>query len=214
MYSNFSKFGEAFKLILKDVFSGDVIMEPVGTAFQYATKQTENKLRFPFISFYPNPNIVLDNANNSMDQYHDGSKFENPMTIYDEKTLEKKGFNVRLAKNQNFLYIIIGYQIDVWGTDRLSTEQVIQELVFWLYRNQQVSVKLMDEELNFTFSINNQIVDNSDLTIYQSQGKIYRYTLGIELQGVLLETQNFFTLLKPVITVDTIDKKKKKKGDK
>lgn len=208
MYSNFSKFGEAFKNILKSVFAGDVIMEPVNTAFQYAIKQTENNLKFPFISFYPNSNIVLDNANNSMDQYHDGMKFQEAITMYDKETHKENGKNARIAKNQNFLYIIIGYQIDVWGTDRLSTEQTIQELVFWLYRNQQISVKLMDEDLNFTFSIDNQIVDNSDLTIYQTQGKLYRYTLGIELQGVLLETQNFFTLLHPIIKIDEMKEKK------
>lgn len=211
MYSNFSKFGEGLKHIFQDVFTGDVIMEPVQTAFQYATKQTDNKLRFPFISFYPNANIILDNANNAMDQYHDGIAKENPLTIYNEENLEKNGYNVRLAKNQNFLYIIIGYQIDIWGTDRLSTEQVAQELIFWLYRNQQISVRLMDEDLNFTFSIDNQIVDNSDLTIYQTQGKLYRYTLSIELQGVLLETQNFFTLLHPIIRIEEM---KDKKGEK
>ena len=208
MYSNFSKFGEALKNVLKSVFAGQVIMEPVNTAFQYATKQTDNKLQFPFISFYPDANIVLDNANNSMDQYHDGMAFQNPLNIYDEETHEFKGKNERLAKNKNFLYIIIGYQIDVWGTDRLSTEQVMQELIFWLYRNQQISVKLMDEDLNFTFSINNQIVDNSDLSLYQTQGKIYRYTLSIDLQGVLLETKNFFTLLHPIIRIDELKEKK------
>lgn len=205
MYSNFSKFGEGLKHVLKDVFSGDVIMEPVNTAFEYATKQTDGKLKFPFISFYPNSNILLDNSNNSMDQYHDGMKFENPMTIFDEEG-KVVGQNKRLAKNQNFLYIIIGYQIDIWGTDRLSTEQVMQELIFWLYRNQQVNVKLMDEDLCFTFSIDNQIIDNSDLTLYQTQGKLYRYTLSIDLQGVLLQTQNFFTLLHPIIKVDGMKK--------
>jgi hypothetical protein len=210
LFSNFSKFGEALKSILSETFNGDVIMEPVNTAFQYAVKQTENNLKFPFISFYPNSNILLDNSNNSMDQYHDGIDFQNPLHIYNEDgTL--KGTNERLAKNQNFLYIIIGYQIEIWGTDRLSTEEVVQELVFWLYENQQVSLKLMGETLNFSFSIDNQIIDNSDLTSYQSQGKLYRYTLSIELQGVLLRTKNFFTLLHPIIKVEEM--KKNKKGE-
>ena len=207
MFSNFGKFSEALKNILKSVFSGDVVIEPSNTAFQYATKETDNDLKFPFISIYPNSNIILDNKNNSMDQYHDGIDFQNPLSIYDEQG-KHIGNNERLAKNQNFLYIIIGYQIDVWGTDRLSTEEVIQELVFWLYENQQITVKLMDEDLNFTFSIDNQIIDNSDLTSYQTQGKLYRYTLSIELQGVLLRTKNFFTLLHPIIKIDELKNKK------
>ena len=144
-----------------------------------------------------------------MDQYHDGIDFQNPLKIFNENgTL--KGTNERLAKNQNFLYIIIGYQIEVWGIDRLSTEQVTQELVFWLYENQQVYANMMDEDLRFTFSIDNQIIDNSDLASYQSQGKLYRYTLSIELQGVLLRTKNFFTLLHPIINIEEM---KNKKGD-
>lgn len=209
MFSNFSMYGEALKQILKKTFNGDVIMEPVNTAFEYAVKQTENQLKFPFISFYPNSNILLDNSNNSMDQYHDGIAFQNPLSIFNEDG-SKRGTNERLAKNQNYLYIIIGYQIEVWGIDRLSTEQVVQELVFWLYENQQVYAKMMDEDLRFTFSIDPQIIDNTDLTSYQSQGKLYRYTLSIELQGVLLRTKNFFTLLHPIIKIEEM---KNKKGD-
>ena len=204
MYSNFSKFGEGFKALIKSVFNGDVIYTPVDEAFEYAVKQTENDVKFPFISFYTNPNILLDNSNNSMDQYHDGINLQNPMIIYNEQG-KKVGTNERLAKNQNFLYIILGYQIDIWGTDKYMTEQLAQELVFWLYENQQISTKLQDEELNFTFEIDNQIVDNSDLASYQSQGKLYRFTLNINLQGVLLRTRNFFTLLKPEIVVNKKD---------
>lgn len=209
MYSNFSKFGEGFKALINSVFNGDTIYAPVDEAFEYATKQTENKVRFPFISFYVNPNILLDNSNNSMDQYHDGMNFQNPLKIYNEQGKEI-GTNERLAKNQNFLYIILGYQIDIWGTDRYSTEQLAQELIFWLYENQQISTKLQGEDLNFTFEIDNQLIDNSDLALYQSQGKLYRFTLNINLQGVLLRTKNFFTLLKPKVVVNEL----KMKGEK
>lgn len=209
MYSNFSKFGEGFKNLISSVFNGDIIYAPVDEAFEYATKQTENKVRFPFISFYVNPNILLDNSNNSMDQYHDGMNFQNPLKIYNEQGKEI-GTNERLAKNQNFLYIILGYQIDIWGTNRYSTEQLAQELIFWLYENQQISTKLQGEDLNFTFEIDNQLIDNSDLALYQSQGKLYRFTLNINLQGVLLRTKNFFTLLKPKVVVNEL----KMKGEK
>ena len=209
MYSNFSKFGEGFKSLISSVFNGDTIYAPVDEEFEYATKQTENKVRFPFISFYVNPNILLDNSNNSMDQYHDGMNFQNPLKIYNEQGKEI-GTNERLAKNQNFLYIILGYQIDIWGTDRYSTEQLAQELIFWLYENQQISTKLQGEDLNFTFEIDNQLIDNSDLALYQSQGKLYRFTLNINLQGVLLRTKNFFTLLKPKVVVNEL----KMKGEK
>ena len=205
MYSNFSKYGEALKELIQQVFvGGSVVMEPPETVFQYAIKQTKNDLKFPLISFYPDNTITLDTKNISMPSYKEGLKFQNPIITYNEDG-SIKGTNDRLAKNVKFLYIIIGYQLDVWATTRLEAEQTMQELIFWLYENQQISTKLQDEELNFTFEIDNQIVDNSDLASYQSQGKLYRFTLNINLQGVLLRTRNFFTLLKPEIVVNKKD---------
>ena len=113
MFSNFSKYGEALKTLIKKVFNGNVILSPVDEAFDYAFKNTEGKITFPFISLYPSNNVILDKKNISYPSYKEGLPFENPLTIYDE-TGKSKGTNERLAKNTKFLYIIIGYQLDVW----------------------------------------------------------------------------------------------------
>lgn len=205
MYSNFSKYGEALKKLLQDIFSGSVILEPVDTAFRYATKQTNNDLKFPFISIYPDNTITLDKKNISMPSYHEGFQFQNPMPIYnDDGSL--KGTNERLAKNAKFLYIIIGYQIDVWATTRLEAEEVMQELVFWLYHNQQVEVQYQNVSLVFSFDLADTIVDNSDLVSYTSNGKMYRYTYGIQVHATLLRSENYFTVIHPNIKVEKINK--------
>lgn len=204
MYSNFSKYGEALKNLLKEVFNGDVIFEPVDTAFEYATKQTEGKLRFPFISFYPDNTIELDMKNNAMPNYDEGIQYKNPLPIYNEDG-SLKGVSNRLAKNVEFLYIIIGYQLDVWATSRLDVETVMQELIFWLHRNQQVESKYEDETLAFSFSLDNNIVDNSDLTSYHTDGKLYRYSYNIQLHAVLSRSENYFTVLHPNIEVDKLN---------
>lgn len=203
MYSNFSKYGEALKKLIKEVFNGAVVMEPVETAFQYAIKQTENNLELPMISFYPDNTVQLDRKNNAMPSYDEGLQFQNPMPTYNKDGSFNK-YNKRLAKNAKFLYIIIGYQIDVWATTRLEAEEVMQELVFWLFQNQQVSVEHLGVNLEFSFDLANEIIDNSDLVSYQTNGKLYRYTYGIQVHATLLRSENYFTVIKPNVEVDEL----------
>lgn len=203
MYSNFSKYGEALKELLKKVFSGDVIMEPVDTAFKYAIQQTNNNLKLPMISFYPDNTINLDKKNISMPSYREGLEFQNPMPIYnDDGSL--KSTSQRLAKSVKFLYIILGYQIDVWATTRLEAEEVMQELVFWLYHNQEVKTTYQGIDLTFSFDLADSIVDNSDLTSYTESGKLYRYTYGIRVHSTLMRSENYFTVLHPNVKVEKL----------
>lgn len=203
MYSSFSKYGEALKSLLNECFKGNVIMEPVDTAFQYAIKQTKNKIEFPFISFYPSNTIYIDNKNSGMPAYHYGLEYQNPMLIYnDDGSL--KGINKRLAKNAEFLYIIMSYQIDIWAISRLEAEEVLQELIFWLYQNQQVEVEYNKEKLAFSFEIDDNIIDNSDLTSYMNNGKLYRYTCGIDIHGTIIRSENYFTVIKPNVKIEEL----------
>ena len=203
MYSNFSKYGEALKELLKKVFSGDVIMEPVDTAFKYAIQQTNNNLKLPMISFYPDNIINLDKKNISMPSYREGLEFQNPMPIYnDDGSL--KSTSQRLAKSVKFLYIILGYQIDVWATTRLEAEEVTQELVFWLYHNQEVKTTYQGIDLTFSFDLSDTIVYNSDLTSYTESGKLYRYTYGIRVHSTLMRSENYFTVLHPNVKVEKL----------
>lgn len=199
----FTKYGEALKSLLKECFNGDVIMEPVDTAFDYAVKQTKNDLKFPFISFYPANTIYIDRKNSGMPAYHYGLDYQNPLPIYnDDGSL--KGVNKRLAKNAEFLYIIMSYQIEVWATSRIEAEEVIQELLFWLYQNQQVEAEYNGEKLAFSFEIDDNIIDNSDLTSYATNGKMYRYTCGIDIQGTIIRSENYFTVIKPKVKIEEL----------
>lgn len=203
MFSNFSKYGEALKDLLGSVFNGSIIMEPVDTAFEYAVKQSNDKLKFPLISFYPNSSILLDKKNNAMPSYNIGMKYENPISIYNEDG-SFKDTNKRLAKNVQFLYIIIEYQIDVWATSRLEVEQVMQELLFWLHHNQQINTKYQNDDLCFSFDLGTEIVDNSDLVSYSTNGKMYRYTYNIQVHATLMRSENYFTMLHPNIDVEEL----------
>lgn len=203
MYTNFSKYSEALQKLIQNVFSGSVILEPVDTAFQYAVKQTNDKIKFPMISIYPNSTIQLDRKNISMPSYKEGIPFQNPMKVYNEDG-SLKGTNEKLAKNAKFLYIIIGYQIDVWATSRIEAEEVMQELLFWLHHNQQVEIEYQGMKLYFSFDLGSEIIDNSDLVAYQTNGKMYRFTYGIQTHATLLRSENYFTVIYPNITVEEL----------
>lgn len=197
-----STYHKGLRSLISQVFDGNVVYEPVDTAFEYAVAQSkENKLTFPYISFYALPSIELDDKNNSMPGYRDGYPFEKALSVYnDQQDLEKT--SDRMAKSLQTLYIIVDYQFDVWGKTREQAEDLIQELVFWFYHNQEVTVKYQDEPLTFTFSTGENIVDNSDLTQRTEIGPLYRFTFMVSLQATLLRAHTMFNVLKPDISIE------------
>lgn len=205
MLSNISKYGEALKELIKSVFTNkNVVYEPVDTAFDFAFKQSAGDLGFPLISFYHNPTIEINRASSSFGGYKTGYRFQRSLPIYEEDTMNPLGINEKLAKNVKVLYINIGYQIDVWAPTRLVAEQVAQELLFWLYDNQQVSIKYQNVDYSFSFDIGDNLIDNSDLVQYKSKGALYRYTLNVITSAILMQSKNFFNYINPVIDVKTI----------
>lgn len=200
--SNISKYGEALKELIKEVFtSKNVVYEPVDTAFDFAFKQSGGKLGFPMISIFHNPTFTINKSFNSFGSYKTGSRFQSELSLYEEGTMKPLGKSNKLSKNVKNLYIKIGYQLDVWATDRLTAEQVAQELLFWLYDNQEVSIKYQDVEYSFSFDIGDSLIDNSDLVQYKSKGALYRYTLNIMTEATLLQSKNFFNYITPVMNV-------------
>lgn len=200
--SNISKYGEALKELIKEVFtSKNVVYEPVDTAFDFAFKQLGGNLGFPMISIFHNPTFTINKSFNSFGSYKTGSRFQSELPLYEEGTMKPLGKSNKLSKNVKNLYIKIGYQLDVWATDRLTAEQVAQELLFWLYDNQEVSIKYQDVEYSFSFDIGDSLIDNSDLVQYKSKGALYRYTLNIMTEATLLQSKNFFNYITPVMDV-------------
>ena len=116
-----------------------------------------------------------------------------------------------VAKNVKSLYINIEYQIDVWAIDRPTAEEVIRELMFWFYENQELSVTFYGQPLTFTFTVGNNIQDNTDLVNYESNGKIYRYTTNILLSTAIFRTENYFTVQKPKVDIEYLISKEEDK---
>lgn len=208
--SNFSMYHEALKKLIQSVFSGQVVLESVDTAYDNAIKQARGKLQFPFISIYPTPTIELENSKNSFPSYHIGNKMYTEVPVFDEYG-KYIGSDNKVAKNVKSLYINIEYQIDVWAIDRQTAEEVIRELMFWFYENQELSVTFYGQPLTFTFTVGNNIQDNTDLVNYESNGKIYRYTTNILLSTAIFRTENYFTVQKPKVDITYLISKEEDK---
>ena len=200
MSSNFSMYHRAVLELIKSAFSGQVVLEEVDAAYDNAVKQVKGKMQFPFISIYPTPTIEFENSKNSFPSYHIGSPMFTQVPVFDEYGKYEKSDD-KVAKNVKSLYINIEYQVDVWAIDRQTAEEVIRELMFWFYENQELSVTYYGQPLTFTFTVGNNIQDNTDLVNYESNGKIYRYTTNILLSTAIFRTENYFTVQKPKIDI-------------
>ena len=131
--TNFEQYRKALKDLISTVYNGTVIYEPADVAFEYALNQTKNKIKFPMISIYHENDIDIDTSRNSFPSYKRGKLFENAITVYDENMKDTEEHNEKISKSVQNLYITMRYIIDVYGTDRLSTEKVVQELLFWFH---------------------------------------------------------------------------------
>ena len=203
--TNFTLYSEALKDLIKTVYNGTVVYEPSDVAFEYALNQTKNKIKFPMISIYHDNNIELDMGRNSFQTYKRGMLFENAIKVRDDNMKLTGETNKKISKSVQNLYITMRYIIDVYGTDRFSTEKVMQELLFWLFDNQQVDIVYQGQPLSFTFDISPNIVDNTDLVSYHSNGKLYRMSMSISTHIALFRSVDYFNALIPenIVTVGT-----------
>ena len=83
--------------------------------------------------------------------------------------------------------------------------------MFWFYENQELSVTFYGQPLTFTFTVGNNIQDNTDLVNYESNGKIYRYTTNILLSTAIFRTENYFTAQKPKVDIEYLISKEEDK---
>ena len=201
MISDLYTYSQAIKQLIEEVFNGTVVYDTANNAFEYALNQTKNDIKFPMIAFYPEPNLQLDMSRNSFASYKRGALMEREIRVFDDNMKDTGKTNNKISKSVQNLYINMKYVFDVYGTDRISTEKVTQELLFWLFDNQQVKIKYQGHELNMTFEVDPSVVDNTDLVSYHSNGKLYRYSIVVLLRAPIFRSVDYFNVIKPEIEI-------------
>lgn len=71
------------------------------------------------------------------------------------------------------------YQLDVYTVDRLTSDEIYRELIFYFIKNPTLEVEIpytVDGKHVFNLDINPDITDNSDTVEHVNKGVLYRYT--------------------------------------
>lgn len=143
------RYDEAFKELLKQVFAGNVVLSPSDEFFANY-RRTEEDIKLPAISIFPQSTYSINNQN-SFAAYQVGHQFKSKMPVVDVDTNKINNESLYMSKNIQTLYIDIEYEIAIWSTLRSEALQVIQELMFWLYNQQEVKITYFRRRTYFNF---------------------------------------------------------------
>lgn len=207
-YPHLERYDEALKQLIQQAFAGEVVFAPDGYAYKLALNQTDNKVEYPFISIYPSTEYTLAD-NNGFGQYQLGMTINDTVDVRDVHTNKFMGKASYLSKNVQHLYIDIDYQVDIWALSRSEGLQVVQELLFWLWNQQEVKIKYYGQEFILSLVPPESFTDNSDLPQVETSGKIYRFTLNLLVHAAIYRSKNYFNVLEKVIELDASEDDKK-----
>lgn len=89
------------------------------------------------------------------------------------------------------LPIILKYQVDIWAASAEVGLGLFSELIFEIQDSPKINVTIPKtietHDCNFRVM---DIIDNTDLSLEISKGRLYRYTIMIELQGFIFKLVN------------------------
>lgn len=172
-----SLYDEALQRKLKEVFPNVV---GASTEEAFSASQEGGKVRLPLISFYRISNPV-DNATYNMPEAFKG------------RLASRRG---DLADREMTIPIIITYQIDIWGTSRKVVDEIFTEFLYFMLRKPNLEIKLPTSDTKFDFSMILQDSENStELSDFESIGRIYRSTLTYEVSAKLFYLEKASTNL-------------------
>lgn len=132
------RYDEAFRELLKQSFAGSVVLSTSEEFFKNY-RRTEKDMKLPAISIFPQPEYEINDQNNFA-SYQVGHQFKSRVPVVDTDTNKIKDESLYMSKNIQALYIDIEYEIAVWSTLRSEALQIVQELIFWLYNQQEVKI--------------------------------------------------------------------------
>jgi hypothetical protein len=149
----------------RKVFNSDAIyILPVENAIRFTAQLNRDDVKFPLISTTRlGYSIVNSNVN------------------FPAKMIG--GFKDR-SDNYNIfaqsIPIRIDYQIDVFTVDRVSCDEIVRELIFYIGQHPTLKAHFeygLDYDHNFNLFLNDEIEDNSDTVEHINNGVLFRNTL-------------------------------------
>ena len=150
---------------LFESITGDkIFVNPPETAFRNVSQLNGDKLKFPLINLNrTNLSIRTDEVN--FNALHEGAT----VRMNDDNTVT----------HARVLPIRIEYQVDVFTVDKKMNDEIVRELLFYLYVHPTHIVKIgygLDFEHKFNLYLDPDVQDNSDVVSHINNGVIFRST--------------------------------------
>lgn len=187
-----ARYDEGLRMMIKQVFAGEVILAPNDRAFDLYINQSKDKLKFPFISLFPINGYSRDIRNFSASNI--GQPIYRAAKVYDNDTLKYKGQSNVMQNFYQYMYFNISYQVECWSINRLEALQLVQELLFWLSAQGQIKIMYKEHTLDCNLTVGTDIQDNSSYTEYANIGNLYRFTFAIGIHAPVIRTTNYLNI--------------------
>lgn len=188
---HFIRYDEGLKEFIKQFFVGDVIIVPTDQFWEFYIKNSNNDIKFPAISLFPN-DYVLNSDQNNFSSIQLGTFIQDEVDIVDEATNTKEGKTKLLSKSARALYFDISYQINVWATRRDFALQLVQEIMFPLFQHKEFKIKYFGNEYLVPYQISSTINNNSMIGTNSDNGTMYIYSFNIVVTAPIFDSKNYY----------------------
>lgn len=152
------------------------VVDPEGI-IDIAAQLQEDRIKFPILSVYRNPEIPVDTDRANFTRMHKGmmTRFDNANNIlYAEKIIPIK----------------LSYQLTALATNTADTDEILRELMFKYLQMYFLVIRLPyedDRKVRFGIRIDFESVQRKTSTVdYIKSGKLYEVALPLIVEGAVM----------------------------
>lgn len=154
-----------------------VVFAPTDLAEYTITKKynaPEDKIPYPFISVYRDPDIPID-----------WSRYSSHTIRSDFTRLSSTEEGSRVARYVHSIPVTLSYLVDIWGVKSTEVLEISQSLLLKLtITNPVLYVPINPDGENGRFYIEGVgLVDNSDIESEEDKGRLYRHTFTFSIDA-------------------------------
>lgn len=185
------KYDEAVVSLFRKLFDDNRIhVSPPEQAIRFVAQLEDDNVKFPLISINrTNWSIRSGDINWS------ASRMGLPDSLNSNNTA-------------NILHVIpirIEYQLDVYTVDRVTNDEILRELIFYILLHPTLKVNIpygLESEHVFNLFFNDDITDNSDTVEHINKGVLYRTTATFYTDDAYLFAKTKANVVVPRMSVN------------
>lgn len=195
---SFYLYDKAVMTKLLDIY-GNVIYAPTEMAFRRSAETPENggRVKLPLLSLYrPQYSVNLRYMNRNT-MVRRGRR-----TAYDtEESKESLNYTTSVP-------VYLEYQLDIWAMSQEDLDDILRDLLFFLYDKPKISVTnpLDNKQYYFNLYFEQDLIDNTDVMSQENVGRIFRATIPLRVdEAILFAVRDIKTVLESPVYIDIDD---------